>query len=231
LATDSPKTFERVVGLASTVKAAAIAFLRDEEPKPEFIVLAERYLAEGPEEAPIARPRKSKRAPWPLRTGPVVRRKGSYGRQGRGHQLEELKASLLALIGPLTDDDLRIHLRAHWDPAAVRPKERWVLPLTLADELFSAFARGWLADLLREHDVHWNWEKQRAAVSGSFARYLQDETDLGTQLGAQRAEHLRGLAERMICIALETIGVPVPKDFFRQRRGRPSSSKPANPRT
>lgn len=214
------------MGLASTVKAAAIAFLRQEEPKPEFIVLAERYLAEGPEDASFTRPRRADGAPWPLRTGPVVRRKGSYGRQGRGHQLEELKSRLLTIIGPLTDDDLRAHLQAHWDPTAARPKERWILPRALADEMFSAFACGSLADLLREHDVRWNRERQRPAMSDSLALYFQDETDLGTHLcGAQRAQMLGGIAERVICIALETVGIPLPKDLFRQRRGRPAGQR------
>jgi hypothetical protein len=36
--------------------------------------------------------------------------------------------------------------------------------------------------------------------------------------GIERAEHLQEIAERVIAIVLESLGIAVPKDFFRARR-------------
>lgn len=218
------KVFERVVGLASVVKAAAQWFPFDDGPKPKFVAYAEKYLAEGPHDVPMIVPLVVKGLHWNLRTGPVVRVKGGQGARGRLHSLAALKRNLITLIEPLTEEDLRIHLLAYRNPQNPRPKQSWLLPPAIADQIFSAFVNGTLADLLHEQDFRWNWEEQRPAICSALARYFNEEVRLGREL-SDRSSHLEKLAERLIIVALESLRIRVPKDFFRDRRGRPERTE------
>lgn len=225
LATNDRKVFSRLAGLASTHKAALQWYASNQGRTPPFVAYAEKYLAKEPHGQPIPTPAPIEGLNTNLRTGPVLGRKGGKGAAGRLHSLAALKAQMVALLDPLTDADLQIHLQAYRDPAKPRPKERWVLPRALADEILSAFTMGMLSDLLREQDFRWNWEKQLPTMSDSLARHFRDEVRLETPRGTSRGRHLAKLAEQAILVAFKSIGVRVPKDLFRVRRRKQQAAR------
>lgn len=88
-ATEKPRTFEQVVGLASVIKAALQWFMLDRESRPKFVVELEKYLAESRpgENAVEARQHvaDSQRAPRPATFSARVRLRRATP-SARGHE-------------------------------------------------------------------------------------------------------------------------------------------------
>jgi hypothetical protein len=220
LATVNRETYLRVLGLATTVKAALQWFVLDPARRPRFVVEAEKYLAEGPTAEWIRPP-----AVVPddecqsIRAGPVVGRKGGRGSAGRLYSLSELKRNLVELLEPFTQDDLHRHQAALHDPEHPKPKEGWILGRAIGDVIYFALVDGVCSDMLREQRFEWPpWEQVRASLDLVVESAL-DRADIGEPADT-RAARLDELAEELIRGALVALGVRVEKDLFRERRAR-----------
>ena len=220
LVTKKPETFTRVLGLASALKAAVQWFCLDSNPRPKFVAEAERYLAEQPLDRAIVAPTV---APWnigpiSMRSGPVVARKGGRGAAGRQEEVTALKASIVDLLAPLSQEDLHVHQEAYRDASAPRPRQGWVLACAIGDALLFGIPNGALAEMLREQGFLWrDWDGHRAAVWNGVFEVL-DDADINGEPAETRADRLDELAQMLTSRALVALGIVPDKDLFRRRR-------------
>jgi hypothetical protein len=220
LVTKMPETFTRVLGLASALKAALQWFQLDDDPRPRFVVEAEKYLAEQPLNQPIVAPMAipPNGAPMSIRSGPVVAKKGGRGPAGRQDEVTALKAALVDLIEPLSQEDLHVHQRAFRDISAPRPSQKWVPPVVAAELLVFRIPNGTFAEMLREQGFLWeSWDKRLAAVAWAMLDVL-DDADISDDSIEPRTDRLNEVAQQMIARALLALGVTPDKDLFRRRR-------------
>ena len=215
---------ERLVGLASVVKAGAQWFAYDHRaPVPTFVSSAERYLSESRHGQPFYIPFLHYRQQENLRTGPVVAHKLGRGAAGRLHSLAVVVSQITDIFEELGPEDLHIHLAAykagaHLDPNAPRPKERWVLPVVLAETIAFSLASGTLSDLLQDQGFHWTNDLHVPQLAEVMAGIVED-IDLSLDGGdGPRSDRLEQSSRRCIQAALNTLGIVVPKDLFRDRR-------------
>ncbi len=220
LVTKKPETFTRVLGLASALKAAVQWFHLDPNPRPSFVVAAEKYLAGQLRDQPIvaSKPVPPNGSPMSIRSGPVVARKGGRGSAGRQEEVAELKAALIARIEPLSQEDLHVHQQAFRDASAPRPSQGWMLPLVIAEEVLFRIPNGTFAEMLREQGFLWeSWEGRLAAVAKEMLDVL-DDADISDDSTMPRSDKLNDLAQTLIVRALLALGVTPDKDLFRRRR-------------
>jgi hypothetical protein len=214
---------DRLLGLASVVKAAAQWFGYDHDARlPPFVRHAERYLSESRHGQPFYVPFLHHRQQVNMRTGPVVAHKRGRGAAGRLHSLALLVGEIADILEKLGPEDLHIHLAAykagaHLGLKVPRPKEHWILPLVLADTIAFSLANGTLSDLLQEQGFQWANDLYIPELAEEMAVLIED-MDLSADSAGQRREHLEQLSRRCIRVALSTLGIDVPRDLFRDRR-------------
>lgn len=224
-AAENPETYARMLGLASTLKAAVQWFRLDkDQSRPRFVLEAQKYLADGPQgeaiDAPRAFPPNATAVFIP--SGPIARRKGEHGAAGRQHDVAELKKDLVGVLEKVEQSDLADHQLAWREAGQPLPKAGWVLAGRLTDLLLARIAHGWCSEMLRGQGFVWrSLDTQFAAVGSAIADVLddadlyRDETTSLTEWGGR----LVALSERVIRAGLAALGVAVEKDFFRDRRG------------
>lgn len=224
-ATENPETYAHVLGLASTIKAAVQWFHLDEsQQRPRFVLEAQKYLADGPQDKLIAASRAfpPNDTPMCILSGSVARRKGDRGAAGRQQDIAELKSELVDILGRVEQPDLADHQRAWREPGRALPKVGWVLAGKLGETLLFHLAQGWCSEMLRDSGFVWHsWDGQFATVGSAIADVL-DDTDLGRDEAESRTDwraRLDGVCERIIRAALTALGIAVERDFFRDRRG------------
>lgn len=226
LATGDRKVYERVVGFASSMKAAACWFFGEPDAQaPDFVTLAEHYLAnralnrDDPDEARrIVEPPPGTEHRVPrLVPGPVVSRKGGHGKSGRVHAVQEHKRVFVELLERLDQRDLEVHLRAFQDPQAPRPSEKWILPKAIAENMLVELTRGAFPQLLREQDFHWPEPDPLLQTLAAAARRVLKQADLTQAPRALREARLDELAENLMRAMLGALDIKVDADFFRDR--------------
>lgn len=224
-ATENSETYARMLGLASTIKAAVQWFSLDQpQQRPRFVLEAQKYLADGPQDRLIAASRAfpPNDTPMCILSGSVARRKGDRGGAGRQQDITELKNDLVDILGRVEQSDLADHQRAWREPGQPLPKVGWVLAGRLAEALIFEIAQGWCSEMLREQGFAWrSWDGQFATVGSAIADVL-DDTDLARSEAESRTDwrvRLDAVSERIIRAGLTALGMAVEKDFFRDRRG------------
>jgi hypothetical protein len=218
--TKTPDVYSRVLGLATALKAAVQWFRLDNDPRPKFVVEAERYLAAQPLDTGIVA---SKAMPWnsapiSMRSGPVVAKRGGRGPAGRQEEVTKLKDALMKLIEPISQDDLHVHQQAYRADRGPLPRQGWVLAWAIADVVLFRIPNGALAEMFREQAFIWkDWDMRRVAAGKAAFEVLED-ADVSDEPADTRAERLTELAEQLIRSVLLALDVIPDKDLFRRRR-------------
>jgi len=192
----------------------------DNEPRPKFVVEAEKYLAEQPADKVVVA---SKAMPWnsapiSIRTGPVVAKRGGRGAAGRQEEVSKLKEALVKLMEPLSQEDLHVHQEAYRANGGPLPRQGWVLAWAIADTVLFRIPTGALAEMFREQGFIWKDWYMRRVAAGKAALEELDDADLSEDPAETRAERLSELAERLIKRVLLALDVIPDKDLFRRRR-------------
>jgi hypothetical protein len=222
-AVGNQRSFERLVGLATVLKAATQWFGFDPETRrPRFIAEAERYLVDGVQGRVLLVPFVSKEyQAVNLRSGPVLAKKGGRGAAGRLHSLAALVARMVWFLEKVPPEELGTHLEAYRNGShrvsRVQHKLEWVLPVVLADSFVMAISRGTLTDLLRAKDFRWDENMQMPQVRDAVARVLENADLFGAD-EQERRQLLEGVARTCVLAGLNALGIDVPKDLFRDRR-------------
>jgi hypothetical protein len=217
-ASPNAETRNTLVGLASTIKAALQWFVFEPDKRPEFVVLAERYLVDGPPARRAVTLACQSPHGWhpEFRPGPVALRRQGRGRAGRMHGIRRQRHRIEAMLRVLSPTALQEHHDAFLDPHSARAKQGYLLPRLVAEVIFFDAPQGVHAELFAEQDFRWPdlqsyFRTVAPAINGALAN-----VDVSSSPG--RAKRLREGAEMAIRKALEALGLRVDKDYFRYRR-------------
>jgi hypothetical protein len=180
-ATENPETYARVLGLASTIKAAVQWFrLGQSEQRPRFVLEAQNYLADGPQDKLIAASRafSPNDSPLSILSGSIARRKGDRGAAGRQHDITELKNDLVEILSKVEQIELADHQHAWREVGQPLPRVGWVLAGRLGQALLFQIARGWCSEMLRDRGFVWRSPDAQFQAVGSAIAGVLDDADL-----------------------------------------------------